>query len=45
MQKEIYQILDGDSVLDKVDGREIKMPYLTGPMLACLSVDFGVPTA
>lgn len=43
MQKEIYQILDGDSALDKVDGCEVKMPYLSGPVLAGMSVDFGVP--
>lgn len=43
MQKEIYQILDGDSALDEVDGCEVKMPYLSGPVLAGMSVDFGVP--
>lgn len=43
MQKEIYLILDGDSALDKVDGCEVKMPYLSGPVLAGMSVDFGVP--
>ena len=25
MQKEIYQILDGDSVLEKIDGHEVKI--------------------
>ena len=43
MQKEIYQILDGDSALDEVDGCEVKMPYLSGPVLAGMSVDLGVP--
>lgn len=30
MQKSIYEILDGDKLLDKYDSYELKMPYLSG---------------
>ncbi len=45
LQKEIYQILDGDEVLENSDGREIKMPYLSGPALSEMAVGFGIPSS
>ena len=45
LQKEIYQILDGDEVLASSDGRELKMPYLSGPVLSEMAVEFGIPSS
>lgn len=43
-QKEIYEVLDGDTVLSKNGEVEIRMPYLSGPTLSSMSNDFGVPS-
>lgn len=43
-QKEIYEILDGDTVLRATDEGEVKMPYLSGPVLSDMSNNFGVPS-
>lgn len=45
LQKEIYQILDGDTALEMADGNETKMPYLSGPVLSGMAVDFGVSSS
>lgn len=45
LQKEIYQILDGDTILDSTGGTETRMPYLSGPILSGMAADFGVPSS
>lgn len=43
-QKEILQILDGDTVLGTEGDTEISMPYLSGPDLVGICNRFGLPT-
>ena len=43
-QKDILAILDGDITLFVEDGREFRMPYLSGPKLVQLSNQLGLPT-
>lgn len=39
--KEILSILDGDTTIEEIDAKAIKMPYLSGPNLCDLSQKFG----
>ena len=39
--KEIIAILDGDTVVEKVEELRVSMPYLSGPDLCELSQKFG----
>lgn len=41
--KEIIEILDGDRKFGELKGRQISMPYLSGPDLCSLSTRFGLP--
>lgn len=40
-KKEIIEILDGDTIIEEVNGLKIAMPYLSGPQLCDLSQEFG----
>lgn len=40
--KEILTILDGDTRFGEIDGVEISMPYLNGPVLVEISLQFGL---
>lgn len=42
-QKEIMQILDGDTVVADDDGVSLSMPYLSGPALVGICNRFGLP--
>lgn len=44
-QKEIMQILDGDSVVANDDGVDLSMPYLSGPALVGICNRFGLPAS
>ena len=43
LSKDVYAILDGDSVFPISGDYKASMPYLSGPVLAGMAQEFGVP--
>lgn len=41
LSKNVVSILDGDELLDSVNGVDYKMPYLSGPIICEIGKSFG----